>query len=147
MTGSNLAPGSSPKRKSDLAPLEQLGVLFGHHHGRAGHPFQFSQPGGVIEVAVGRGENLDIRQLESQLLNACFDLWDCLSETRINENVPPGRCDQVRGKIVSPDPVHVSDHPKGREGPDPVQVGQRLGGLPESVRHERRQHRKRGNGK
>ena len=54
-----------------------------------------SQPGNVIEVAVGRGENFDIRQLESQLFDASFDSWDCLCETRIDENMPCGRDNQV----------------------------------------------------
>src|ERR1700722_3875649 len=56
--------------------------------------------------------------------------------------MPLRRGDQIGGKVVSPYPVNVSDHPKGRKGLDPIRVDRNLPGLPKHTR----QHRKDGSG-
>jgi hypothetical protein len=113
LTGSNLAARSSPKRKSDLAPLS----------------LQFSQSGNVIEVAVSRGEDLDIAQFEPQLLETGFNLGNRRGEAGVDKNVSLWRCDQVGRQIIRSDPVHVADDPERGKGFDPVRVSRRLRGL------------------
>ena len=56
------------------AGLEQLLVRFGDDEPRAGHALQFRHAGDVVEVAVRRGQDLRVRQLEPELLDARLDL-------------------------------------------------------------------------
>ena len=63
----------------------------------------------MIEVAVRRGEDLHVAHLEAQLFHARLDVRRRFREARINKDVPLRRGDEVRGQVVTADPVDVAD--------------------------------------
>jgi len=111
------------------AGFEEVGVGLGDHDLGVGEALELGEAGDVIEMAVGGGEDFDVRELEAELLDARLDLGDGFGEACVDEDMALRSGDEVGGQIPGADPVDVGDDAEGRKGFDPFGVGEGRGGL------------------
>src|SRR5215210_6226695 len=91
------------------ARLVDFPVALVDHDLRAAQAFELRQTRGVVDVRVRRRKDLDVGDLEPELRHARGNLGGRVADAGVDKNVTGRRGDQVRGQIVTADPVDVAD--------------------------------------
>ena len=94
-----------------VAAVEQIPVGRRHHHVRLGAVLKELRAAGMIEVAVADDDVLDVRRIESELLQpADHFVLDRVVEDRVDDDDAGGRHDRPRRVFGLPDEIEVVEH-------------------------------------
>jgi hypothetical protein len=69
----------------------------------------------VVEVSMANQEDFNVVEMKSKLFHTLSDERNRSRQIAIDQNVPGGRGDQIRGQPATANVVNVADHPVRRK--------------------------------